>query len=130
MSTEEDILRNYKTIATVGLSSNPQRPSNIAAGYLKDHGYNIIPVNPNEKQVFGADAYPDLRSIPQQVDVVQIFRKSDDVPPLVEDAIKIGAKAVWMQEGVINEAAARAAADAGLAVVMDKCMKKEHQKLV
>jgi len=130
LSTEEDILRNYKTIATVGLSSNPQRPSNIAAGYLKDHGYNIIPVNPNEKQVFGADAYPDLRSIPQQVDVVQIFRKSDDVPPLVEDAIKIGAKAVWMQEGVINEAAARAAADAGLAVVMDKCMKKEHQKLV
>ena len=129
-SIEEDILKNYKTVATVGLSSNPERPSNIAAGYLKDNGYTIIPVNPNEKQVFGTDAYPDLRSVPQKVDVVQIFRKSEDVPPLVEDAIKMGAKAVWMQEGVINEAAAQRATGAGLAVVMDKCMKKEHQKLV
>ncbi|MFC1950941.1 CoA-binding protein [Chloroflexota bacterium] len=128
-SIKETILNNSKTVAVVGLSSNPERPSNIAAGYLKDHGYTIIPVNPNEKKVFGLASYPDLTSIPQKVDVVQIFRKSEDVPPLVEDAIKIGAKAVWMQEGVVNEAAAKRALSAGIAVVMDKCMKKEHQKL-
>jgi len=128
-SVEETILKNSKIIAVVGLSGNPDRPSNIAAGYLKDNGYTIIPVNPRENEVFGRKSYPDLSSIPNKVDVVQIFRKSEDVPPIVEDAIKIGVSAVWMQEGVINEEAAAKASDAGLMVVMDKCMKKEHVKL-
>ncbi len=128
-SVEETILNSSKVIAVVGLSSNPERPSNIAAGYLKDHDYTIIPVNPREYEVFGQKAYPDLNSVPGKVDVVQIFRKSEDVPPIVDDAIQIKAKAVWMQEGVINEEAAARAKDAGLMVVMDKCMKKEHEKL-
>jgi len=129
-SVEEAILRSSKVIAVVGLSSNPERPSNVAAGYLKNHGYTVIPVNPREDDVFGQKAYSDLSSVPEKVDVVQIFRKSEDVPPIVTDAIKIRAKAVWMQEGVINKEAAKRATDAGLMVVMDKCMKKEHQKLV
>ena len=128
-SVEETILNSSKVIAVVGLSGNPERPSNIAAGYLKDHDYTIISVNPREYEVFGQKAYPDLNSVPGKVDVVQIFRKSEDVPPIVEDAIQIKAKAVWMQEGVINEEAAARAKDAGLMVVMDKCMKKEHEKL-
>jgi len=129
-SVEEAILRSSKVIAVVGLSSNPERPSNVAAGYLKNHGYTVIPVNPREDDVFGQKAYSDLSSVPEKVDVVQIFRKSEDAPPIVTDAIKIRAKAVWMQEGVINKEAAKRATDAGLMVVMDKCMKKEHQKLV
>jgi len=128
-SVEETILNSSKVIAVVGLSSNPERPSNIVAGYLKDHGYTIIPVNPREDEVFGIKSYPDLSSIDDKVDVVQIFRKSDDVPPIVEAAIKMEAKAVWMQESVVNEEAAARASDAGLMVVMDKCMKKEHEKL-
>jgi len=128
-SVEETILASSKVIAVVGLSGNPERPSNIAAGYLKEHGYTIIPVNPRENEVFGLKSYPDLSSVPGKVDVVQVFRKSEDVPPIVEDAIKIKAKAVWMQEGVVNEEAAARASDAGLMVVMDKCMKKEHVKL-
>ena len=128
-SVEETILNSSKVIAVVGLSGNPERPSNITAGYLKDHGYTIIPVNPNEQEIFGQKAYPNLSSIPEKVDVVQIFRKSEHVPPIVEDAIKMGAGAVWMQEGVINEEAAAKAKDAGLMGVMDKCMKIEHEKL-
>ena len=128
-SVEETILNSSKVIAVVGLSGNPERPSNIATGYLKDHGYTIIPVNPREDEVFGLKSYPDLTSVPGKVDAVQIFRKSEDVPPIVEDAIKIGAKTVWMQEGMVNEEAAKRATDAGLMVVMDKCMKKEHEKL-
>jgi len=128
-SVEETILNSSKVIAVVGLSSNPERPSNIVAGYLKDHGYTIIPVNPREDEVFGIKSYPDLSSIDDKVDVVQIFRKSDDVPPIVEAAIKMEAKAVWMQESVVNEEAAARVSDAGLMVVMDKCMKKEYEKL-
>ena len=128
-STEEAILQSSQVIAVVGLSGNPERPSNIVAAYLMDNGYTVIPVNPREDEILGLKSYPDLSSVPQKVDVVDIFRKPEDVPPLVEDAIKIGAKTVWMQEGVINEEAAARARDAGLDVVMDKCMKKEHEKL-
>ncbi len=112
----------------VGLSANPERPSNVVAKYLKEKGYRVIPVNPGEKSILGETSYPDLSSIPDKIDVVDIFRKSEDVPPIVRDAIKIGAKAVWMQEGVINEEAAAEAGKAGITVVMDRCMRKEHVK--
>ena len=129
-SIEETILTSSKTIAVVGLSANPERPSNDVAGYLLEQGYEIIPVNPKESQILGQKAYPNLSSIPQKVDVVQIFRKPEDVPPIINEAIKIKAKAVWMQEGIINEQAAASAKDAGLMVAMNKCMFKEHQKLI
>jgi len=125
----EEILKNSRTVAVVGLSSNPERPSNIVGKYLKEKGYKIIPVNPGEKTILGKTSYPDLASIPGKVDVVDIFRKSEDVLPIVREAIKIGAKAVWMQEGIKNEEAAAEAGKAGLKVVMDKCMRKEHMKL-
>jgi predicted CoA-binding protein len=129
MDTPEEILRKSHSVAVVGLSSNPERPSYIAASYLKEHGYRIIPVNPGEKVVLGEKSYPDLTSIPEKIDVVDIFRRSEDVPPIVKEAIKIGAKAVWMQEGIINEGAAAAAGKAGLKVVMDRCMRKEHIRM-
>ena len=116
-------------MAVVGLSPNPERPSYNVASYLVEHGYNIIPVNPNAQQILGKASYPDLSSIPEAVEVVNIFRRSEEVMPIVEEAIRIGAKVVWMQEGVINEEAASKAKDAGLLVVMDKCMLKEHQRL-
>jgi predicted CoA-binding protein len=129
MSTVEEILRKSHLVAMVGLSANPERPSNIVGTYLKENGYKVIPVNPTEKTILGEPSYPNLASIPVKVDVVDIFRRSEDVPPIVREAIKIGAKAVWMQEGVINEAAAAEAKKAGLKVVMNKCMRKEHMKL-
>jgi uncharacterized protein len=129
MSTVEEILRKNHVIAMVGLSANPERPSNIVATYLQANGYKVIPVNPTEKTILGETSYPDLASIPVKIDVVDIFRRSEDVPPIVREAIKIGAKAVWMQEGVINEAAAAEAKKAGLQVVMNKCMRKERMKL-
>jgi len=129
MKTVEEILNKSRTVAVVGLSANPERPSHIVASYLKEHGYKIIPVNPTEKRILGQKSYPDLTSIPGKVDVVDIFRRSEDVPPIVRDAIKIGAKAVWMQEGVINKEAAAEARKAGLKVVMNKCMRKQHIKL-
>ena len=130
VSTIEEILRNSQTVAMVGLSANPERPSNIVAIYLKEKGYRIIPVNPGEKTILGETSYPDLSSIPEKVDVVDIFRKSEDVPPIVREAVKIGARAVWMQEGVINEKAAAEAGKAGLKVIMNKCMRKEHMNLL
>ncbi len=129
MSTIEDILKSSHNVAIVGLSSNPERPSNIVAKYLKSKGYRVIPVNPTEKTILGETSYPDLASIPEKVDVVDIFRKSEDVPPIVKEAIKIGAKAIWMQEGIKNEEAAAEAKIAGLKVVMDRCMRKEHIKM-
>lgn len=121
-------MRDYRTVAVVGLSPKPERDSNRVANYLLEHGYNVIPVNPNVQQVLGREAYPDLSSIPDSVDVVDIFRNSDEVIPVVDEAIKIGAKVVWMQEGVVNEEAAARARDAGLLVVMDKCMLKQHMQ--
>jgi len=129
MSTEEKILKTYRKVAVVGLSPKPDRPSHRVASYLKGQGYRIIPVNTYEKEILGETCYPHLSSIPEPVDVVDIFRRSEAVLPIVEDAIKIGAKAVWMQEGVINEEAASLAKEAGLLVVMDRCMLKEHRKL-
>jgi hypothetical protein len=129
VSTEEEILNSSRVIAVVGLSPKPERPSYGVASYAKKQGYRIIPVNPGAKEILGEACYPNLSSIPEQVDVVDIFRRSEEVPAIVEEAIKIGAKAVWMQEGVINEKAAARAREAGLLVVMDKCMLKEHWKL-
>ena len=129
-SIENRILGEFRNIAVVGLSANSERPSYRVASYLAEQGYNIIPVNPNAQEVLGKKSYPDLSSIPETVDVVEIFRRSEDVMPVVEEAIKIGAKAVWMQEGIVNEEAAARARGAGLLVVMDKCMFKEHQRMI
>ena len=122
------ILERYKRIAMVGLSSNPFRPSHFAAIYLLAEGYDVIPVNPREKQILGQTCYSSLRDVPGPVEVVDIFREPSAVPALVEDAIAIGAKVIWMQLGVINEAAAEKARTAGLEVVMDRCMKIEHAR--
>ena len=129
MSSEEEILNSSRVVAVVGLSSRPDRPSHRVASYLKEQGYQVVPVNPGEKEILGEVCYPDLSSIPVPVDVVDIFRRSEDVPPIVEEAIQVGAKAVWMQEGVVNEVAASRASGAGLRVVMNRCMRKEHMKL-
>jgi len=126
---EAKILNEYRTIAIVGASSNPERASYEVASYLMEHGYHVNPVNPNAQEILGKTSYPDLSSIPEKVEVVGIFRRPEDAMPIVVEAIKIGAKAVWMQEGVTNEEAAAKARDAGLLVVMDKCMRKEHQRL-
>jgi predicted CoA-binding protein len=129
-SIESRILREFRNIAVVGLSANSKRSSYRVASYLAEQGYNIIPVNPNTQEVLDKTSYPDLGSIPEKVDVVEIFRRPEDVVPVVEEAIKIGAKAVWMQEGIVNEEAAARARGAGLLVVMDKCMLKEHRRLI
>ncbi|MBV6402479.1 MAG: putative protein YccU [Anaerolineales bacterium] len=125
----KDILLSAKTVAAVGLSSNPAKESFGIVQYLKDQGYRIIPVNPSASEIMGEKAYPDLSSIPEAVDVVQVFRKPEDVPPVVEEAIKIRAKVVWMQEGIVNEEAAQKAREAGLQVVMDACMRSAHRRL-
>jgi predicted CoA-binding protein len=129
MNQEEKILKTYQTVAMVGLSPKSDRPSYRVASYLKKHGYRIIPVNPQAKEILSEICYPDLTSIPEPIEVVDVFRSSEQVPAIVEEAIKVEAKAVWMQEGVINEEAAARAKEAGLLVVMDKCMRKEHLKL-
>lgn len=129
MSPEIDILRSAKTIAVVGLSSKRTRPSYGVSEYMQRAGYRIIPVNPAETEVLGEKAYPDLESIPVPVDLVNIFRRSELVPPVVDAAIKIGAKAIWMQEDVVHEEAAAKARAAGLMVVMDRCVLKEHRKM-
>ena len=129
MDEIKKILTESKTIAVVGLSPKEDRPSYRVAYYLKSKGYRIIPVNPNAQEILGEKSYPDLRSIPGKIDVVDIFRKSEDVLPVVDEAIQTGAKAVWMQEDIVNEPAAQKARSAGLLVVMDRCMLKEHRKL-
>lgn len=120
------ILSECRTIAVVGLSSDSRRPSNSVAGYMRRVGYRVIPVNPNEIQVFGEKSYPSLLAVPEKVDLVDIFRRSDEAGKAVDEAIAVGAKAVWLQEGVIDPAAAQRAVDAGLMVVMDRCWLKEH----
>jgi uncharacterized protein len=129
MTRMAEILRTAKTIAVVGLSAKRFRPSYGVAEYLKDAGFRIIPVNPAETEVLGEKCYPDLDSVPDAVDIVDIFRRSEFVPEIVEAAIRKGAKAIWMQEGVVHEDAARRAEQAGLAVVMDRCILKEHRRL-
>ncbi len=125
----EKVLSQYRTVAIVGASPDPQRPSYRVAQFLKKEGYCIIPVTPKAERILDETAYPDLASVPVPVEVVDIFRRSEEVPPVVEEAIAIGAKAVWMQEGVVNEDAAAKARKAGLKVVMDHCMRKELLRL-
>ena len=120
------ILDECRTIAVVGLSSDPSRPSNSVSGYMRRQGYRVIPVNPNETSVFGEKSYPDLSAVEEQIDLVDVFRRSDEAGKAVDEAIAVGAKAVWLQEGVIDSAAAQRAEDAGLMVVMDRCWLKEH----
>ena len=129
MNSISEILHSARTIAVVGLSNKRFRPSYGVSEYLKRVGYRIIPVNPLEDEVLGEKSYPDLDSVPVPVDVVDIFRRSEFVPEIVEAAIRNGAKAIWMQEGVIHEQAARRAEAAGLTVVMDHCILKEHRRL-
>jgi predicted CoA-binding protein len=124
--TIQRILDECRTIAVVGLSSDPSRPSNSVAAYMRRSGYRVIPVNPNESEVFGEPSYPDLAAVPESIDLVDVFRRSDQAGKAVDGAIALGAKAVWLQEGVIDQAAAQRALDAGLLVVMDRCWLKEH----
>lgn len=131
MNSEETINRIFeecRTIAVVGLSSDPWRPSNSVSAYMRRNGYTVIPVNPNETEVFGERAYPDLASVPAKIELVDVFRRSEEAGKAVDEAIAVGAKAVWLQEGVIDSAAAQRALDAGLLVVMDRCWLKEHMR--
>jgi predicted CoA-binding protein len=134
MESEEikNILSTYKTVAVVGISPKEDRPSHIVASYLKSKGYRIIPIRPDGDILLGEKIYPSLQEIPREieVDIVDIFRKSEDVLPVVKEAIQRRAKVVWMQEGIVNSEAAAKAELAGLKVVMDRCIKKEHQKLL
>lgn len=123
------IFEQAETIAVVGLSTNPARPGHSVPQYLKDHGYHIIPVNPMAEEVLGEKSYPDLKAVPVSIDVVQVFRKSKEVPAIVEDAIAVGAKVVWLQLGIDHEEAAERARSAGLQVVMDRCMRRTHREL-
>jgi predicted CoA-binding protein len=129
MKQISEILDAARTIAVVGLSAKRYRPSHGVAEYMKRAGYRIIPVNPLESEVLGEKCYPDLDSVPEPIDIVDIFRRSEFVPEIVEAAIRKGAKVVWMQEGVIHEDAARRAEAAGLKVVMDRCILKDHRRL-
>jgi predicted CoA-binding protein len=122
------IMQTARTIAIVGLSSNVLRPSNFVGFYLQRHGYHIVPVNPNEREVLGEEAYPSLSDVPFDVDVVDVFRASPFVPPIAEEAVRIRAGALWLQFGVISIQAARIAERGGLKVVMDRCMKVEHAR--
>jgi predicted CoA-binding protein len=122
------ILQSYRRIAMVGLSANPMRPSHFAAIYMLSKGYDIIPVNPREKQILGRPCYPSVRDVPGPVEIVDIFRERSAVPEVVEDTIAVGAKVVWMQLGIVHEEAAARARQAGLEVVMDRCVKIEHAR--
>jgi uncharacterized protein len=126
---EEEILNKYHTVAMIGVSNKEDRPSYRVFNYLTSQGYDVIPVNPTFPEMMGKPTYPDIQSIPKNVEIVDIFRKPDEVMPVVEAAIKAGARVVWMQEGIINEEAAAKARAAGLLVVMDKCMKKMHETI-
>ena len=126
--TIRSILRTAKTIAVVGLSPNPLRPSYFVAYYLQRHGYRIVPVNPKEREILGETSYPSLSAIPFPVDVVDVFRAPEAVPPIAEEAVQIGAKALWLQFGVISPEGAAIAERGGLAVVMDRCLKVEHAR--
>ncbi len=125
-----DILENYTTVAVVGLSDKPERDSHRVAKYLKEHGYTVVPVNPARSEILGEKSYPDLSSIPQQIDIVDIFRNIDAIPGIVDEAIKIKAKVVWMQLGLAHDESAQKAREAGLVAIQSKCMKIEYAKLL
>ncbi len=129
INTLRRILRQSRTIAVVGLSANWYRPSFFAAKYMQEHGYKVIPVNPSYPQILGETCYASLKDIPEQIDIVDCFRKSADIEPIAAEAIAIGAKVLWMQIGVTNEKAADQARKAGLEVVQDRCVKIEHGRL-
>src|SRR3989344_5116435 len=132
MSDQEikDMLTKYRTIVAVGLSSKPDRPSFAVGTYLKANGYRIIPVNPNEAEVLGEKSYPELEAVPGPIEFVQIFRKPEAVPAIVETAIRKGAKVIWMQDGAGHPDAAQRAAAAGLMTVVDDCMMRQHHRLM
>ena len=125
----KQLLQNTRTIAVVGLSEKPDRPSHHVAAYLQSVGFRIIPVNPSVVSTLGERSYPTLRDIPEPVDMVDVFRRSEAVPQIAQDAIAIGARSLWLQEGVIHEEAAAVAQAAGLQVVMDRCILKEYERL-
>ncbi|MGA2597287.1 MAG: CoA-binding protein [Bryobacteraceae bacterium] len=129
MSTIPELLRAARTIAVVGLSNKPYRPSYGVSEYMQSAGYRIIPVNPDETEVLGEKCYARLEDVAEHIDIVDIFRRPEFVPEIVDAAIQVGAGAVWMQEGVVHEAAAEKARGAGLMVVMDLCILKEHRRL-
>jgi len=129
-ATIRKVLRDAKTIAVVGLSPKPHRPSHQVASYLMEVGYTIIPVNPGQDAILGRTCYPNLRAIPTPVDMVDIFRRQETVLPIVEEAISIGAQFIWMQEGIVNKEAAAKAESAGLTVIMDRCTKIDHMNLL
>ncbi len=129
INTLRRILTDYKRVAIVGLSDNGSRPSNVVGKYLLEHGFDVIPVNPGYDEILGQKCYPDLTSIPTPVDIVDLFRRVEHIPALVDDAITIKAKVVWMQLDLVHEEAAQKARDAGLEVVMDRCIKIEYARL-
>lgn len=124
------ILLQSRIIAVIGLSGNWYRPSFFAAKYMQDHGYRIVPVNPSYEEVLGQKCYPTLRDIPHKVDIVDCFRKSGEIPPIARDAVEIGAKVLWMQLGIRNDQAAKIALDGGLDVVINRCVKIEHARIL
>jgi len=129
MDEIRELLQRAKTIAVVGLSDNPLRPSHGVSAYMQSQGYRIIPVNPECEEVLGEKSYPSLLEVPEKVDIVNVFRRSEFVPPVVDQAIQIKAPAIWMQETVIHEAAAKKARAAGIFVVMDRCILVEHRRI-
>ena len=132
ITQDSDLKRLFETVRTisvVGCSPRPERPGHYVAKYLQDLGYRIIPVNPGQSEILGEKCYASLRDIPEPVDMVDCFRRAEDIPPVVEDAIAIGAKFVWMQLGIVNEEAAQRATDAGIEVVMDRCPKIDYPRL-
>ena len=129
MRSIEEILKGSRNIAVVGLSPNPERDSHRVASYLQQQGYRIIPVNPAVEEVLGEKSYPNLTSVPGEVDLVDVFRRSEDVLPIAQEAVAIKARAFWMQDGVINQEAATLAREAGLDVVMDDCALRQHTRL-
>jgi hypothetical protein len=129
LPVEFQILKQFKTIVVVGLSAEPWRPSHSVARYMQEQGYRIIPVNPNVQEVLGERAYPSLRDVPEPVEFVDVFRRPEYTPAVVEDAIAVGAKAVWLQQGIRNEEARKKALDAGLLFVQDRCVLVEHQRM-
>lgn len=124
------ILRNSRTLAVVGLSAQWHRPSYFAAKYMRDHGYRIFPVNPRYDEVLGQRCYPDLQSVPEPIDIVDCFRKAEEIPAITDAAIAVGAKVLWMQLGIVNDEAAQRASAAGLDVVMNRCVKIEHARIL
>ena len=124
------ILRNSRTLAVVGLSAQWHRPSYFAAKYMRDHGYRIFPVNPRYDEVLGQRCYPDLQSVPEPIDIVDCFRKAEEIPAIADAAVAVGAKVLWMQLGIVNDEAAQRASAAGLDVVMNRCVKIEHARIL